>query len=164
LTEKAQDDIDESKKSIYYSEKTHDGKKIYLVEEESIVIKGNVYFTSDFEITFSLKDLNPIPDKIRARSNAFNYGLICAAIFLVGTNILQDLANLKLLDQPIPLFYVFGMAGVWLMFRTFKKVEWASFKNKNGEIVLSIAKSGKRKNEFDGFIKMLRKRIESQSS
>jgi hypothetical protein len=141
-----------------YSETTLTGKRRYDLSQDTILIKGSVGGTYDYERSFELTKLNSKYITLRIRP-------LVTWIALV-TSIITGIASVLLVYEfPIRSAAIPGVLGIYggsaliVAVATFRKVEYASFCSDDYRVLFSIARSGPDKKHFDSFVQALVDRI-----
>jgi hypothetical protein len=147
-----------------YSEVRFEGSRTFTLFPDKVIVRGKRSLQSEFETTMSLAMLDPNPDKLHFRNKSFTHGMLAATVSFVACTVLVSGFHMPLTTTPPTLLGVMGIAGVLLMVATWTKIEFARFKNKDGIVVLDIARAGKDASKFDSFIVALSKQIKLASN
>ncbi|MDQ2920734.1 MAG: hypothetical protein M3R52_03835 [Acidobacteriota bacterium] len=138
-----------------YSEATLSGKQKYELYPDKILIKGAVSGSYDFERSFALNKISTDFITLRIRP-------IVAWIALI-TSILTGFASFVLVyeigvsSRALPgVLGIYSGAALIVAIATIKKVEYSRFCSDDYRtVLLSIARSGPDKNQFDSFVQAL---------
>ncbi|MBK9099037.1 MAG: hypothetical protein IPM14_13125 [bacterium] len=131
-----------------YSERRFDGRREFTLFADKVAISGTTSLGPRFEMTVQLNSLVPVADRLWARSRGFWQGIVLAVVSAI-----LALGFTEVLPQFwMGLLWVVAVGGVLLAAVTFRRVEWASFNNSAGTPVLTIAKVGPKREEFDRFV------------
>lgn len=138
-----------------YTESTLSGKRKYELYPDKIVIKGAVSWSYDFESAVVLNRINSEYTRLRIRP--------LVAWIALTTSILTGFASFVLVhDFGVSSTVLPGVLGIYsgsafiVAIATIKKVEYARFCSDDYRtVLLSIARSGPDKNQFDSFIQAL---------
>jgi hypothetical protein len=150
-----------------YSETTFLQKRFFALADDSIQVNGKS-FNTRFETNIPLALLNPVPEKAWIRNADFNTGIsLCLlAVFMlfVASLALSNVIELPAIARIATVVFTaaLGIAGIVLLARNWRKVEWVRFKNSSEIVILDLAKSGKQKANFDKFVTLLTDQIRAQ--
>ena len=142
-----------------YTEVRFEGSRTFALFPDKVVVRGKQSLQSEFETAVALKALDPSPDSLRFRSPLFTWGMWVALVGFVMCATLVSGFQMSFASLPPGLMACIGMSGVLLMWATFRKVEYARFKNDGGIVILDIARAGKGAGQFDAFVGMLTRQI-----
>jgi len=135
-----------------YSERSFSRACHYELYPDRLRIKGKVFLQNEFDVTIGLKDLNPDYQKLKAREKSFWAGLWVALVPAILLEILVSVFHITFVNPVFGLMICLVVTGLLLCAVTVKKVEYYRFTNSSGIHVLDIARVGKDKQKFDGFI------------
>lgn len=138
-----------------YSEKRHESKREYQLFADHIRVLGTNFPSTDFETEIPLQAIRPEKEILKRRNATFRAGLW----FLIGPFVLWTVLVKGIGADPyneiIMLLWPIALVGVIMVGSAWKKEYFVTFRSDAGVPVLSIAKEGKEKGKFDGFIQTL---------
>lgn len=138
-----------------YAEKTFRTKKVLTLFPDKIKITGKVLLDREFDVEIELKNVSPVYQRIWQREKTFWGGVAISLLAAAALEILRTVWELPWSHPTSGLMAVFIMSGVLLCCATARKVEYYLFTNAAGASLFDVARAGKRKSEFDGFISQL---------
>ena len=133
-----------------------EGKRTFELFEDRLLVRGYVSLKSDFEFAFPLHVLNPSWSRIRIRSNVFQVGMM---FFGAGLGIGTGAWQLHGPTYFAVLALSLGLAGVFMLLVTARKIEYAVFQNRSGVSVVTMARTGPDAEKFDTFVNLLAEKI-----
>jgi len=143
-----------------YRERRPEGRRFFELFDDTIVVRGKNYLEHEFETPIALHTLTSAHGWIKTRSAGFWVTLPVA--FLISVVLTAFVGNF-LQDTEYLLIGIVAAAIVALLltlFLLFRKIEFATFQNGQGQTVLTIGRAGPDKVQFDEFVKLLAKQIE----
>ena len=140
-----------------YSERRFDGRREFVLFPDKVEISGNASLGARFAVTVQLNSLVPVADRLWARSPGFWQGVVMA---IVCVTLAQASASV-LSRYWIGLLWVIAVGGALLAAATARRIEWAVFKNSAGAEVLTVAKAGPSRAEFEQFVSSIAHAIEA---
>jgi len=143
-----------------YSEVTLAGKRKYALYSDKIVIKGAGNWSYEFEQTLVLKKISP--DYIRLRIRPTVAWISLSMFFLAGLACIVLIYEFAIQSRAIPgVLGIFSGSALIVALVTMRKVEYARFCSEDyGSVLLSVARSGPKRNQFDSFVQALVTQIE----
>ncbi len=142
-----------------YREQRFDGKRVFELFADRIAIRGSRQFKSEFQISVSLRFIDPVPNRLWVRHSAFWGGVWMLLIAATVDTVLISSFHVAPESDGAGLVGCMGMAGLVLALATIRKVEFISFKNVAGMTVLDFARSGPDAAKLDEFIELVKKQI-----
>lgn len=144
-----------------YFERRIDWRTQFLLFPNEILIIGKRLAGPHYETRIPLKTLDPIITRWFSRSTLFLAG-ICLALGSTFICVVLRTAEVSWLSYWMNwTFVVVGIFGFALVTLTFRKIEYARFRNEAGIIVLNIARSGPERRKFDEFIDTMVRQIKT---
>lgn len=144
-----------------YSEQRFEGKRVFQLFTDRIVIRGSETFSSAYEVTVRLETLRAEFDRTWYRSPSFVSGLKLAGGSFIAVSVLHSGFGMSVGTYLGGLSAVGVITGLLLAFATRRRVEFAVFKTHAGADALSVARSGKQAADYDAFIQRLIRQIQS---
>jgi hypothetical protein len=143
-----------------YSEVTLTGKRKYELYSDSIVIKGSGTWSYEFEQTLVLKKISP--DYVRLRIRPSVAWISLTMFLLTGLACILLIYEFPIRSDAIPgVLGIFSGSALIVALATMRKVEHARFCSENyASVLLSVARSGPERNQFDTFVQTLVSQIE----
>jgi hypothetical protein len=139
---------------VTYSQATLTGKAKFELFPETIVIRGGVSGSYDFEQTLALKKISKDYIRLRVRSKV-SWISLCISIF-TGFACLVLVLDFTLPEALPGTLGILSASALIVAIATMKKVEYASFcSEESGSVLLNVARSGPEKNQFDSFVNAL---------
>ncbi len=138
-----------------YSECSFNRACHYELYPDKLHVTGKVFLRNEFDVTFELKNLNPIHQKIKVRNNNFLAGLGMSSVSAILLLILVSVFHVKFDSLVFVIISCAIVAGLLFCASTIKKVEYYRFTNLSDINVLDIARTGKDRQKFDEFITQL---------
>ena len=139
--------------ALYY-EVTTTAKRNLELCESTVFIRGEGPGIHS-EITVQLADLRPLPNRVWFRHRIFYIAALIILGSLIGT--LYALKDLRALEFTLPCLFI----GSLICAFTFRKVEYAVFLSSAGLSLLTIARSGPDRDNFEDFVEKLIQQIEA---
>jgi hypothetical protein len=138
-----------------YEERRFDGKRLFELFADRIVVSGGASLGARFEERVSLDTLTAVPDRLWTRPAGFWSGVGMAIVFsLIPLGFESVLSS-----WWKGLFWVGCASGVLLALATSRRIEWAVFRNTSGVRVLAVARAGPNRDHFEPFIEAVRQAI-----
>ena len=142
-----------------YAERRFDGRRLFELYANRIAISGTASLGARFELNISLDALVPAPDRLWARPNGFWSGIGMLVVF--STVPLGFASVLSVWWKG--LFWGLAVSGLLLALATSRRIEWAVFRNAAGVQLLTIARSGPSRNNFQAFVDAVRGAIQARA-
>lgn len=134
-----------------YSEKRFDGHRVFQLLPDRVIVTGKQSLGGEFEQTIMLETIQPVINRFRTRPQGFWSGISMA---ILAVTLTQGF-GLHLTSYWGGLVMVLGIGGLLLSLATSRKVEWVIFRSSGGADVLTIARAGTEKNNFESFVQSL---------
>ncbi|MEJ1966762.1 MAG: hypothetical protein WDO56_36545 [Gammaproteobacteria bacterium] len=143
-----------------YEEKRFDGKRVFELRGDHLAIVGSTALGPRFDLKVPLDALVPEPDKMWARPNGF-----WAGIGMLITFVMVIMGFESVLSSWWQGFFgVLAASGALLALATWRRVEWAVFKNVAGTPTVTIARSSARNEDFERFVDAVQAAIDTCKS
>lgn len=144
-----------------YHERRFEGKRRFQLFEDTIVVDGKDYFSNEFETTISLHAIDPNHGWLKTRTAGFWVTAPLTALISIPLYCLAC----ALFDDSKYMLMSFIAAGLLAIYLTLgviiRKIEFSSFQNEQGVIVLTIGRVGPDKKQYDEFVKLLTHQIKT---
>lgn len=144
-----------------YREVTLFGKRNYELHSDKIVVRGSGMGSYEFEQTLPLSKISPNYIRLRIRPGiAWTSLTVSIVTGLLSVMLVRDFA---IRSAAIPgVLGIFSCSALIVAIATIKRVEYARFWSHGyGAILLSVARSGPERNQFENFVQKLVSQIES---
>jgi hypothetical protein len=140
-----------------YEERRFDGRRIFELFPDRVVVKGTNSLAAEFESTVMLATLQPLASKIRMRPKGFFQGIFMTiiAVALIQSGFFSLQSYWGMVD------FVMIIAGILLALATSRKIDWVQFQTKAGTVALTVARVGKQESEFEPFVQALIRQIQA---
>ena len=145
-----------------YRERRPEGRRLFELFEDAIIVRGKNYLEHEFETPIALHTLVSAHGWIKTRSAGFWVTLPVA--FLISV-VLTAVVGSFLQDTEYLLIGIVsaGLVALFLtLFLLFRKIEFATFQNGQGQTVLTVGCAGPDKAQFAEFVKLLAQQIEKK--
>ncbi|GAA5126582.1 hypothetical protein JIN84_15670 [Luteolibacter yonseiensis] len=146
-----------------YSEKRFDGRRVFNLLPDSVLISGSTTFRAEFQCRVPLKGLDQHYDTIWLRNPLFGAGLGLFGVSLLVNVTLISGFHMDWASKPPILTACAGMWGFALSLATLRKVEFVCFRSLAGASGLDLARSGPQKEKLDTFVASLIRQIEESN-
>ena len=131
-----------------YEERRFDGKRLFELFGDRMLVSGARSLGPRFEQRVELRSLNAIPDRLWTRPPQFWGGIAMAVIF----STISIGFETSLPSYWKALFWVLFAAGALLALATSRRIEWAVFRNLSGLHALDVARIGPDRDHFEEFV------------
>ena len=138
-----------------FTERRFDGRRQFELYSDRIAISGIASLGARFELNIDLDALVPAPDRLWARSRGFWSGIGMLLVF--STIPLGFEAVLSSYWKGLS--WVLAAGGLLLALATARRIEWAVFRNSAGIELVTIARSGPDRDNFQRFVDAVRTAI-----
>lgn len=143
-----------------YDERRFDGRRQFQLFPDRIEVSGASFLGARFEEHVPLEGLSAAPDRLWTRAAGFWSGIGLAIVL----SIIPLGFDAVLSSWWKGLCWVLAAGGVLLALATSRRVEWAVFRNSAGIAVLTIARAGPHRDQFQGFVDAVRKATVTRST
>jgi hypothetical protein len=131
-----------------YKEQRFDGKRNFTLFSDRVTITGGDTLGARYDLTVPLASLNPNADRVWRRPNGFGAGV---TVLVVSIGVLQAFQS-AIVPGWKGWFVASALVGLLLALGTMRRVEWAVFRNSMGQAILSVARAGPQRKNFEGFV------------
>jgi hypothetical protein len=142
-----------------YAERRFDGRRLFELYTDRIAISGTAFLGARFELNISLDALAPDPDRLWARPNGFWSGVGMFVVFSTGPSGFASVLS----PWWKGLSWVLAAGGLLLALATSRRIEWAVFRNAAGVELLTIARAGPSRDNFQVFVDAVRGAIQARA-
>jgi hypothetical protein len=146
---------------VKYREVTLFGKRNYELRTDKIVVTGAGMGSYDFEQTLPLRKMSSDYIRLRIRPSLAWISLTISIVTgLLSVVLVREFA---IRSAAVPgVLGIFSCSALVVAIATMKRVEYARFCSDGyGSIVLSVARSGPDRKQFENFVQTLVSQIES---
>lgn len=136
-----------------YDERRFDGRRQFALFPDRVEVSGVSFLGGRFEERVPLQGLNAAPDRLWTRPAGFWSGIAMVIFFSIIPMGFEAILSWWWKG----LCWVLAAGGALLALATSRRVEWAVFRNSSGIAVLTIARVGPLRDQFEQFVDAIRK-------
>ena len=142
-----------------YKEARLEVSRTFKMEPDGVAVEGSFLMGAQFKSKVRFEQMDAEYNTLGIRSRLFFHSLIIAAALVVVAVVVGYFRGVRLDDFWFLLAATLPISSIVPAVMTYKRTEYALFKNKDGIVILDIGKTGPDKQYFEKFVNHIQENI-----
>ncbi|MBI5843095.1 MAG: hypothetical protein HZB23_00325 [Deltaproteobacteria bacterium] len=142
-----------------YKDASISRKQTLTLTNESVNVKGKVFFKAEYEASFPLNMISPEYHKIFMRYNIFWASILFAIISFIAAKIYYSIPGASIETTIGRLITVMPVPFIVTALLTYKKIRVAVFNNRQGQALFVIIEDRKKKDTYGDIVEAIARTI-----
>ncbi len=149
---------------LTYTDTSLSRRQTLTLYEDRIQLEGKVFLQADYSASIELRSLSPDYHDVRVRDRFFWGSFLMLVGFAIVALVYHQFPWAELGSLVGGLLTFLPLAGLIGCLASFRKLRMAQFVSTHGQLVFSVAKSGKEKHRYEEVVATVAKQIRNAGS